>query len=75
MIIQCASLNSKRKAMWRLIVLPDVLFCNLALKGYRSPDRKVMRAALKVQVPAPLLHSFTAAISEASIFKKRVIIT
>jgi hypothetical protein len=45
---------------WRLIFLPDVnvLFCNLALKGYRPPDREAIGATLKVQATLPLLHFF-----------------
>jgi hypothetical protein len=75
MIFQCASLHARRKAMWRFIVLPDVLSHNLALKGYRPPDREAIATTLKVQAPAPLLHSFAAAISEDFIFQRKLTIT
>jgi len=59
MVFQCASLHAWRKAMWRrLIVLPDVLFYNLALKCYRPPDREAFGATLKVQATAPLCPFF-----------------
>ena len=73
MMFQCASLYAIRKVMWRLCVLPDVLFYNLALKVYRPPDREVTAATLKVQASASLLRSFTAAISEGFIFQVKVI--
>jgi len=59
--------------MWRLNVFPDVMFCNLALKVYRPPDREAIGATLKVQAPATLLRSFAAAISEGFIFQGKVI--
>jgi hypothetical protein len=71
MIFQYASLRARRKAMWRLIVLPDVLFYNLALKGYRPPDRETIAATLKVHAPSLLLRSFPATISEDFIFQRK----
>lgn len=73
MIFQCASLHARRKAMWRLSVLPDVLFYNLALKVYRPSYREAIGANLKVQAPAPLLGSLAAATFEDFISQGKVI--